>query len=87
MRPAANAAYLPECVKHSGRWYQAETESMPENEHPRTHRAVAPDRVRCYSCTFSTRASSPTIPRRKASTQATKIAPWMIVTHAPNWAR
>jgi len=23
MRPAANAAYLPECVKHSGRWYNA----------------------------------------------------------------
>ena len=22
MRPAANAAYLPECVKHSGRWYE-----------------------------------------------------------------
>ena len=30
MRPAANAAYLPECVKHSGRWYEpAEPPRLP----------------------------------------------------------
>ena len=36
---------------------------------------------------FSTLAISPTMPRRNSSTQATKIAPWITVTHSPNWAR
>src|SRR5271167_1991367 len=30
---------------------------------------------------------SPTIPRRNSSTQATKMAPWITVTHCPNCAR
>jgi len=30
---------------------------------------------------------SPTMPRRNSSTQATKIAPWMTVTHSPKPAR
>ena len=32
-------------------------------------------------------SSSPTMPRRKVSTQITKMMPWMMVTQAPNWAR
>ncbi len=34
-----------------------------------------------------TRASSPTTPRRKASTQSTKMIPCTTVTQAPSWAR
>jgi len=40
-----------------------------------------------YSEILARAASSPTMPRRKASTQATKTTPWMTVTHSPNWAR
>ncbi len=40
-----------------------------------------------HSEIFARAASSPTMPRRKASTQATKTTPWMTVTHSPNWAR
>ena len=36
---------------------------------------------------FRKASSSPMMPRRKASTQMTKITPWMIVTHAPSSAR
>ncbi len=46
---------------------------------------------RLLSClqseTFNQAATSPTTPRRNASTQMTKIAPCVTVTHAPNWAR
>ena len=34
-----------------------------------------------------TRASSPTTPRRNASTQSTKMIPCTTVTQAPSWAR
>ncbi len=40
-----------------------------------------------YSDTRARAANSPTIPRRNASTQATKTTPWITVTHSPNWAR
>ncbi len=40
-----------------------------------------------HSEIFALAASSPTMPRRKASTQATKTTPWITVTHSPNWAR
>src|SRR5271156_823779 len=40
-----------------------------------------------YSLTRRRPASSPTIPRRKARTQATKIAPWITNTHWPSGAR
>ena len=40
-----------------------------------------------YSGRRSTRASSPTIPRRNVSTHATKIAPCTTVTQAPSCAR
>jgi hypothetical protein len=43
--------------------------------------------ARRYSFTFSRCAISPTSPRRKASTTATKIPPWMTVTQAPISAR
>jgi hypothetical protein len=32
-------------------------------------------------------ATSPITPRRNVSTQTTKISPWTMVTHEPNWAR
>jgi hypothetical protein len=44
----------------------------------------APSRTGRYSDTFALAANSPTSPRRKASTQATKTTPWMTVTHSPN---
>src|SRR5262249_16288637 len=40
-----------------------------------------------HSGLFSTRASSPTIPRRNAITQTTKMTPWTTVTQEPSWAR
>jgi hypothetical protein len=40
-----------------------------------------------YSLTFSSAPISPTIPRRKASTQTTKMTPWITVTQAPSSAR
>jgi hypothetical protein len=40
-----------------------------------------------HSATRNTRASSPTTPRRKASTHTTKIVPWITKTHWPNGAR
>jgi hypothetical protein len=40
-----------------------------------------------YSGLLISWASSPTTPRRKVSTQTTKISPWTIVTQAPSWAR
>ena len=39
------------------------------------------------SGTFSRALISPMMPRRKASTQTTKIAPCVTVTQEPNWAR
>src|SRR5439155_25374934 len=40
-----------------------------------------------HSGLFSTRASSPMMPRRKAITQMTKITPWTTCTQEPSWAR
>ena len=40
-----------------------------------------------YSGFFSRLASSPITPRRKVSTQTTKMSPWTMVTQAPSWAR
>src|SRR5713101_4126295 len=51
---------------------------------PELHRArPTPD----HSGLLISRASSPTTPRRKASTQITKITPCTMVTQAPSWAR
>ncbi len=50
-------------------------------------RSAAPIRRARYSRTRNRLPISPTMPRRKASTQATKIAPWITVTQAPISAR
>lgn len=50
-------------------------------------RAARPGTATRQSLTRSQLPISPTMPRRKASTQSTKMAPWITVTQAPNSAR
>ncbi len=60
---------------------------VPARRRPRRGSRPAVQAARTYSDFFSQCASSPTMPRRKASTQTTKIRPCTIVTQAPSWAR
>jgi len=55
--------------------------AQPEGRHGETPQGLA------YSFTRSRLPISPTRPRRKTSTQATKMTPWMTVTQAPISAR
>ena len=68
---------------------EASTASLAWTARRPGYQAICVDRLggRPYSEIFALAASSPTIPRRKESTQATKTTPWMTVTHSPNWAR